>query len=184
MGQSYLDWENLAGARRKVLRKEQEIGAMNSNTSQHFTKALLILLDETFDDVKGIFLDRGTSLFETLADISAAEASIPVGGKCATLAAQVKHVAFYLDVVDKSVRDPDYPRVDWGEIWRTVSSVTPEEWEALKVELRASYDRILALVKDTPAWTGEIEIGGAIGVVAHTAYHLGEIRQALCTLKP
>ena len=27
-------------------------------------------------------------------------------------------------------------------------------------------------------------IGGAIATVVHTAYHLGEIRQALCTLKP
>ena len=26
-------------------------------------------------------------------------------------------------------------------------------------------------------------IGGAIGVIAHTAYHLDEIRQALCTIR-
>src|SRR4029453_15644725 len=146
--------------------------------SEHFTKALYLLLDETFDDVHGFFLDKNTSLFETLAGISAAEASIPVGGKGATLAAQVKHVAFYLDVMDKSVRDPDYPRVDWGEIWRTVSSVTPDEGEGLKAELRSSYSRILDLIRDAPAWTGEAQVGGAIAVIAHTAYHLGEIRQA------
>jgi hypothetical protein len=64
--------------------------------ADHFTKALHALLDETFDNVHGFFLDKGTSMFETLATISAEEASIPVGGKCATLAAQVKHVAFYL----------------------------------------------------------------------------------------
>jgi hypothetical protein len=52
--------------------------------------------------VRGIYLDKGTSMFETLAGISAEEATIPVGGKCATLDAQVKHVAFYLDVLDKS----------------------------------------------------------------------------------
>lgn len=61
------------------------------------------LLDETFDNVHGFFLDKGTSMFETLAAISAEEASIPVGGKCPTLAAQVKHVAFYLDVLERSV---------------------------------------------------------------------------------
>ena len=27
-------------------------------------------------------------------------------------------------------------------------------------------------------------IGGAFGIVAHTAYHLGEIRQALAAIKP
>jgi hypothetical protein len=155
---------------------------MSQIDSEHFTKALIILLDETMDHVMGFYLDSGTSLFETLAGISAEEASIPVGGKCATLAAQVKHVAFYLDMVDKSVRDPSFPRVDWSEVWRTVSAVTPQEWAAIQVELRANYDRILVLIRETPAW-GQEEIGGAIALVAHTAYHLGEIRQALCTLR-
>lgn len=157
---------------------------MSTIQTEHFTKALYMMLDETFDNVNGYYLDKGTSMFETLATISAAEASIPVGGKCATLAAQVRHVAFYLDVLEKNVRSGTFTRVDWGEIWRTVSSVTPEEWEASKVELRASYDRILKLIADAPAWPSENEIGGAIAMIAHTAYHLGEIRQALCTLKP
>jgi hypothetical protein len=61
--------------------------------AEHFTAALYGLLDETFDNVHGYYLDPGTSMFETLATISADEASVPVGGKCATLAAQVKHVA-------------------------------------------------------------------------------------------
>lgn len=156
---------------------------MSTIDSQHFTNALRTLLDETFNNVQGIYLDKGTSLFETLADITAEEASIPVGGRCATLAAQVKHTAFYLDVVDKSVRDPNFSRVDWGEIWRTVSSVTPKEWEAIKAELRTSYETILQLIEDTPDWSHERQIGGAIGLIAHTAYHLGEIRQALCTLR-
>lgn len=157
---------------------------MSEIQSEHFTKALLMVLDETFDNVHGYYLDKNTSLFETLADITAAEASIPVGGKCATLAAQVKHTAFYLDVVEKSVRDPNYPRVDWGEIWRTVSQVTPAEWQAIQAELRDRYNGILNLIRDMPAWSNEIEIGGAIALIAHTAYHLGEIRQALCTLRP
>jgi hypothetical protein len=152
---------------------------------EQFTQALYALLDETFDNVQGYYLDKGTSLFETLATISAAEASIPVGGQCATLAAQVKHIAFYLDVVDNSVRDPNYPQADWGESWRTVSNVTPAEWKAIQAELRTNYKRILNLIDSTPeeaVWSVE-QIGGAIAVIAHTAYHLGEIRQALCCLR-
>lgn len=149
----------------------------------HFKSALFLLLDETFDSVHGIFLDKGTSMFETLATISAQEASSPVGGKCATLAAQVKHTAFYLDVLEKAVRTQQFERVDWGQIWRETSAVTPEEWDAVKVSLRESYDRIKALLHDTNDWPSEREIGGAIGMVVHTAYHLGEIRQALCVLK-
>jgi len=151
--------------------------------AEHFTKALYELLDETFDNVHGYFLDKGTSMFETLATISAEEASIPVGGQCATLAAQVKHVAFYLDVTERFVRSGTYERVDWGEIWRTTKEVTPSEWEALKTGLRDSYNRIKALIHDAPAWPSEQEIGGAIATIVHTAYHLGEIRQALCTVK-
>jgi hypothetical protein len=155
---------------------------MSTIASEHFTNALKLMLDEVFDNVHGFILDKGDSLFETLAGISAHEASIPVGGKCATLAAQVKHTAFYLDSTIDHARDPNY-RADWGEIWRTVSRVTPEEWEAIQAELRASYNHILQFIYDTPAWSNEAMIGGAIGVVAHTAYHLGQIRQSLCVLK-
>ena len=155
---------------------------MSDIRNEDFVNGLLNVLGETFDEVNGFYLDRGDSLFTTLATVSAAEASIPVGGKCATLAAQVKHTAFYLHVMNQSVRNPNFPRPDWGEIWRTVSVVTADEWQAIQAELRLRYDEIIQLVKDTPTW-GEAEIGGAIGMVAHCAYHLGEIRQALCTLK-
>ena len=40
---------------------------------EQFIKALDDLLEETFDNVYGAYLDGGTSLFETLATISAAE---------------------------------------------------------------------------------------------------------------
>ena len=82
-------------------------------------------------------------------------------------------------MVDKTVRDPSFPEVDWTEIWRTVGSVTPNEWDGIKAELRAGYDRILTLIGEMAAWPSAAEIEGAIAVIAHTAYHLGEIRQAL-----
>lgn len=157
---------------------------MTQIQADHFTSAIYTLLDETFDNVHGYFLDKGTSLFETLAAISAAEASVPVGGRCATLAAQVKHVTFYLDVLERSVRTQQFEPQDWGKIWRETRAVTPEEWEALKSSLRQSYDRIKALIRETPEWSGEQQIGGAMAAMMHTAYHLGEIRQASCCLKP
>jgi hypothetical protein len=152
--------------------------------TEHFSGALYSLLDETFDNVQGYYLDKGTSMFETLATISAEEASVPVGGKCATLAAQVKHVAFYLDVLENALRTQKFERQDWGKIWRETSAVSPEEWEALKVSLRESYDHLKALINETSEWENERQIGGVIATIVHTAYHLGEIRQALCTLKP
>lgn len=151
--------------------------------ADHFSAALYTLLDETFDNVQGIYLDKGTSMFETLSTISAAEASIPVGGQCATLAAQVRHTAFYLDLLERNVRTEQYEKVDWGQIWRETSAVTPEEWEAIKLALRESYDRIKALIAATSEWPSERHVAGAMGMIVHTAYHLGEIRQALCTLR-
>lgn len=150
----------------------------------HFTNALNLLLVETFEDVVGYYLDGGTSMFETLATISAQEASIPVGGKCATLAAQVKHVAFYLDVSEESIRAGQDEQQDWDKIWRETSAVTPQEWEAIKISLRESYDRIKTLIDDTTQWPDEVQIANAIAIIVHSAYHLGEIRQALCILKP
>lgn len=151
--------------------------------TDHFTGALYALLDETFDNVHGYFLDKGTSMFETLATISAEEASVPVGGKCATLAAQVKHAAFYLDVLEKSLRTGQFESQDWDKIWRETAGVTPDEWSGLKSSLRESYDRVKARINDTAEWSNEQQIGSAIGTIVHTAYHLGEIRQALCSGK-
>lgn len=148
-----------------------------------FTKELFALLEETFETHHGIFLDKGTSLFQTLDGINAAEASRPVGGKCASLAAQVTHVIFYLEVLEKYILEQDSDNVNWGEIWRTVEKVTPEEWTHLKQQLRQTYERISAMLRGFESWVGERKIGGAMAIVVHTAYHLGEIRQALCVLK-
>lgn len=152
-------------------------------SADHFTAALYLLLDETFDSVQGIYLDKGTSFFETLATISAAEASVPVGGRCATLAAQVKHTGFYLDVLEKAVRTQQFERQDWDKIWRETGAVTPDEWVEIQTALRGSYNRIKGLIADTPEWTGVEQMAGAMTTIVHTAYHLGEVRQALCTLK-
>ena len=142
--------------------------------TEHFTGALITLLDETFDNVHGIFLDKGTSMFETLATISSEEASIPVGGKCATLAAQVKHVAFYLDVLEKGVRTQQFERQDWGKIWR--ERVTPKNGTHSSHRC-ASYDRIKALIDDTTEWQNEQQIGGAIASY-RTLRITGRVRQA------
>lgn len=157
---------------------------MSQTISQSvFTEQFFDLLDEVFVQHHGIFLDRGTSLFETLAEITAAEASVPVGGKCASLAAQVTHVIFYLEVLEKYIRGQEVGRVDWGEIWRTVEKISPPEWDALRNKLQATYQRIHDLLRAEQGWDNGDVLGGAMAIMVHTTYHLGEIRQALCTLR-
>ena len=150
---------------------------------QQFTMGLLLVLEETFEKVQGFFLDKGTSLFETLETITAEEASVPVGGKCATLAAQVKHTAFYLEVLQRFVQTGQNEKVDWDDIWRNTSVVTADEWATIKTHLREVYAQTRVMVQSQPDWSQENAMGGAMAMLAHTAYHLGEIRQALCTLK-
>jgi hypothetical protein len=150
---------------------------------ERFTREFFDVFTETFETHHGIFLDRSTSLFETLAGITAEEASRPVGGKCATLAAQVTHVKFYLEVLERYMLEHDAGQVDWGEIWRTVAAVTPAEWDGLQRALKDTYRRILDRMQDHGSWNDDFSVASALAMVVHSAYHLGEIRQALCTLR-
>ena len=140
-------------------------------------------LDETFSEVHGVYLDKGCSLFPTLERVSAQEASRSVAPDSATVAAQVEHVRFYLDVLNDIMKAREIVKVDWKEIWQTVSRVTPEEWEEQKRRLRESYERVMATLKSFDRWDGEYEIAGALSVLSHTAYHLGGLQQALSAIR-
>jgi hypothetical protein len=148
------------------------------------SRAIMALLEEAFESVKGYFLDPKDSLFDTLSGISASEASIPVGGKCATIAAQVAHVNYYMEVLEQYLLTGKDEQADWGKVWRTVREVTPEEWAASQQALKGTYFRLRTYIESHDDWEREDSIANAIALVAHNAYHLGEIRQATCTVKP
>ena len=74
-------------------------------------------------------------------------------------------------------------QADWGEVWRTVSAVTPAEWDALRERLRQGYQRARPGLINYDRWETQYSVAGSVGLIAHTAYHLGEIRQATCTVK-
>lgn len=143
---------------------------------------LFDVLDETFEQHHGIYLDQGTSLLETLRGIDHRQASIPVGGRCASLAAQVAHVTFYLQVLERDLHGEEVGVVDWAEIWRAVERVTAEEWLGLRTDLERTYRRVSAELRAADTWQAEPHLTVALAVIVHTAYHLGEIRQALCLI--
>ena len=113
---------------------------------ERFKSALLKCLDETFSTVRGIYLDEGTTLFETLEGVSAEEASRAISTNSATIAAQVEHIGFYLDVLDDYMRTGVDKKNNWREIWETVREVTPQEWEDLKRRLKQSHERVMATI--------------------------------------
>ncbi len=150
---------------------------------ESFSKELLTILEETFETHHGVYLDKGTSLFTTLNQISANQASIPVGNRCATIAAQVEHVIFYLEVVEHSIAgQQEVNKPDWDEVWSRVSGVTTGEWDELRARLKAAYKRLSKMLRGIENWEHNEAIGDSMAIVVHTAYHLGEIRQALCTV--
>jgi len=150
---------------------------------ERFKKALLGCLEETFSNVRGIYLDKGTTLYETLDGVSAAEASQAISANSATIAAQVEHVRFYLDVLDDYMRTGVDKQNNWREIWETVREVTPDQWEDIKERLRQSHSRALATINSFEKWDGKYDIAGALSILVHTAYHLGGIRLTLGAIR-
>lgn len=157
------------------------MAGQNQMPIETFRGGLLVVLEEIFEQGHGYLLDPGTSLFETLATISAEEASRPISARSASLAAQVNHVRFSIDVTQASARSGEYQKVDWASSWR-VGPVSESEWQDLVARLRAAYEGVRAFAQAFEGWD-ERFVGGAFALVGHCAYHLGEIRQGLGVLR-
>jgi hypothetical protein len=91
-------------------------------------------------------------------------------------------VIYYLEVLERHIAGQEIGDVDWGIIWSRVSGVTTAEWDDLKGRLKEAYARLNLMLRGIDNWEGNDAIGGSMAIVVHTAYHLGEIRQALCTV--
>lgn len=146
---------------------------------ENFTHNLFIFLTETFESPpkpSSAYLDQKAGLFETLAHVLAEAASRPITETGTSIAAQVNHIRFYLDVLAQFM-DGRTEKVNWQNSWQ-VNEVTPEAWESLKEDLRATYGRISQRLKGIERW-GDDEVGDSMAIVIHTAYHLGAIRQIM-----
>jgi hypothetical protein len=143
-----------------------------------FKKTVDSLTAEAFSDVKGAYLDPKTSLAETLAPVSAEEASHPISGKGTTVAGHVAHIRFYLDVLKRYMENTLNEKIDWKQSW-LVTSVSESEWDTLRQQLADDYRDIRAYLGEITDWNDEKRLDGALGIVAHTAFHLGAIRQIL-----
>ncbi len=131
------------------------------------------MLREAFEGPPGpwtYFTDTspGTGVFATIAALSAAAASRTGGPGGTTIAGHVHHMTSSVALSTKSDRTHSW----------TVSVVDEAAWAALRARLREEYDRLVVAVEMHARWD-EDALGVAIGALAHTAYHLGAIRQRL-----
>jgi hypothetical protein len=147
-----------------------------------FTKTIRALLEETFEKVDGIYLDGGTSLLETLATLSATEASRPITEAGTSAAGQVYHARFYLRVLNDYMDGQWHEKVNWIQSWQC-KSVSESEWDQLRHQLKDDYQKLNAKFQGIADWNDDRRLGGALAIIVHTAYHLGAIRQILRVIK-
>jgi hypothetical protein len=141
-----------------------------------FVESIAYLLRETFEGSPlgqpSAYLDRGVGMFKTLDNLTAEEASLDVSGT--TAAAHTEHAKFYLDRLCEFINGRT-ERVNWEDSW-LIEAVSPNEWDALRASVKNSYENSLRCIAGVDGWN-EQQVGMAIGLVAHTSYHLGAIRQ-------
>ena len=156
---------------------------MTQTASDQLQKETLQFLEETFDKHYGIYIDKGTSLLETLANVTAEEASQRATAGTGSVAAHVRHLVFYMEVIQRSLRGEDVGKLNWREIWENDRPVTPEAWTAQVATLRTEYAKVLEMRSDPATWEREDAHGEFMAIAIHTAYHLGAIRQALAVIR-
>ena len=141
-----------------------------------FLKDVLFILRETFEGSPegegSAYLDRGVGIFATLEGLSAEQVSKYSGET--TIAAHTEHAKFYLDRICEFMNGRT-EKVNWEQSW-LIETVNKTEWNHLREGMRKSYENVVRCFAEIETWK-EDNIGEAIGIIAHTAYHLGAIRQ-------
>lgn len=147
-------------------------------SSVEVTGQLVAVLKEALDGAEqwSYFTDHGedAGLIGTLTKLSAAEASESIGGT--SIASHVHHTVFGFRASTAWIKG-DRSNRDWQESWR-ISVVDSAGWQRLQEELRRSYQDLRQAIEQH-AETDVLALGGAIGAIAHVAYHLGAIKQKI-----
>ena len=154
-----------------------------SSNDSIFQRALKTLLIEIFDGPPGgaaYMLNPGDpGLLRQLDGIDAGAASTRTIPGTTTVAAHVDHVHYGLALLNRWAAGEENPwaDADWSASWKR-GTVTEEEWRTLRQRLRSEVERWKTAIENRSAWD-DIAAAGALSSVAHTAYHLGAIRQIL-----
>ncbi|HTX74466.1 MAG TPA: hypothetical protein VMC79_16665 [Rectinemataceae bacterium] len=160
--------------------------AENAQVTDLLTQAALVLYDEAYkgpSDSKGTwFVDNepDCGMLGMLERLGADEAGRPLrAGDPASVASHAGHLLFALSLANRAARGENpYPTADWGQSWAT-RSVDASTWPKLVAALRAEYLAFRDYIASGKAWKDADMLTGTLGQIAHGAWHLGAIRQAL-----
>jgi hypothetical protein len=147
------------------------------------SQSLRTLLRETIiraDVPEGYVLNPGDpGLVDTLKSVSAKVASTPPGPGRKPIASHANHVLYGFGLVCRAI-DGDrkaFEGADWDEAWK-LERVNDAEWAELLGRLEAKAQHIVDAGPKIETWVPQM-LSGMFGTAAHTAYHLGAIRQML-----
>lgn len=144
-----------------------------------FTNNLFTLLKEFFESPSSsgaACLDQKTGLFDTLESLTFTQASKRVND-APSIAAHCEHIRFYNDLLIGGLQGKTFGKIDWKQTW-LLQSVSDEEWQALRGKLKEQYREMMVLLESFTTWD-DYKVGDPMAILAHTAYHLGAIRQLL-----
>jgi hypothetical protein len=152
---------------------------MNTIEAKDFTHNLFSLLKEFFESPPtsgAACLDQKTGLFDTLNTVTAEQASKRIADG-PSIAAHCEHIRFYQGILMGGLEGKTYGKIDWKQSW-LLQSVTDTEWQSLKVALKEQYQELMTMLESYESWD-DYKVGDPMAMLAHTAYHLGAIRQLI-----
>jgi hypothetical protein len=74
-----------------------------------------------------------------------------------------------------------WANADWNASWQR-TTVTDEQWRSLRENLRHAAETWRKHVAERTEWD-DMSAAGALSSAAHTAYHLGAMRQILAAME-
>lgn len=156
---------------------------MATNESPLEIRVLTTLLRETLfrPDSKFAFLlnpgDPG--MVDTLRSLSAERASTPPEAGRKPVVSHANHVLYGIELANRALGGEQnvYQNADWKVAWQ-LEKVSDSEWQKLVDRFEQQSELFIKQVNEPREWD-EITLTGSFSIAAHTAYHLGAIRQVL-----
>jgi hypothetical protein len=112
----------------------------------------------------------------SLDKLSAEQASHASQGG-ATIAAHAAHLSYGFSLLNRWAVEGGNPYANarWQDAWK-ITTVDDDQWQGIRDGLKHEMLRWQEVLRD-PRDVNEIELSGMLASIAHTAYHLGAIRQ-------
>lgn len=153
--------------------------------SKALRNSVKAMIKETFEGppvpVKGTWfttVEPNSGIFGVLEALSCDQASMSVYGT--TLAAHTDHVRYHMWGTNEILKKGEQPEMDWGKSW-DIHSVDEQQWNRIHEGLRNEYLSLLEAIDSIER--NELLANEVLSSLAHSAYHLGAIRQMLKVVK-